>query len=89
MDARPGWPHRDEEQEQNAREDVPRELRVRGITEERWDASDRANAEQEELAKRPDVRDPLQEEVPPQLQSALSTRPKGATQDDLPVRDEG
>jgi len=89
MAMRRGWPKDEEQQGQNALEDVPRELRVRGIPEERWEASDRGSAEQDELAKRPEVRNPLEEEVPPLPRSALDARPEGATQDDLPVRDEG
>lgn len=44
-----------EQQNDNAREDIPRELRVRGINEERWADSVRADAEQARLATREDV----------------------------------
>jgi len=46
-----------EQQNDNAREDIPRELRVRGINEERWADSVRAEAEQARLAWRVFVRE--------------------------------
>ncbi len=52
MRTAPGTTRGYEQQNDNAREDIPRELRIRGINEERWPQSVRAEIEQARLARR-------------------------------------
>lgn len=87
MDTRPGKTRGAEQQAEAASEDTPREQRTRAINEERWEQSVAADAEQAELAKRPQVKEPTGREteaLPLSARDGRDDEEDGEARGDLP-----